>query len=111
MCLGLQHQPASGASEVTNLPPDVVPNDDRLCTASVTHSIPVVSGFYANVRSLRQAVCDIRKQIPAVHADVFFLSETHLDGDPVKHYIPSGYAVIARYDRTSHGGGVIAEHL
>ena len=105
MCLGPRCQPGSDAS---GLPIGGVPNGDRLCTASITHSIPAISGFYANVRSLRQAVGDIRKQIPAARADVFFLTETHLDDDPMKHYIPSGYRVISRYDRTAHGGGVIA---
>lgn len=75
--------------------------------APVVHSLPHITGFYANVRGLRQASGDIRKQIPRLDADVFVLSETHLRDDPSKQLIPTGYKVVSRMDRTKNGGGLI----
>ena len=65
-----------------------------------------VTGFYANVRSLRQAAGDVRRQIPSIDADIFVLAETHLKGDPVKRRIPAGYKAISRLDRSKHGDGL-----
>ena len=81
---------------------------ERICIeAPAAHSIPLIKGFYSNVRSLPQASGDVRKLIPSVNADVFFLTETHLKDDPIKQLIPSGYKAVARLDRTKHGGGLI----
>ena len=39
--------------------------------------------------------------------DFFAVTETHLDKDPIRPLIPSGYRQVARLDRTHHGGGVL----
>ena len=35
------------------------------------------------------------------------LAETHLSGEPLQMFLPAGYIVAARHDRTCHGGGVL----
>ena len=83
---------------------DPISHDD----APQSSVLPAISGYLANVRSLRQASGDIQRQVTVIDADIFFVTESHLKDDPTRCLIPSGYKVVGRFDRTKHGGGVIA---
>ena len=39
--------------------------------------------------------------------DFIVLIEMHLDSDSVTPFLPVGYVVVARKDRSSHGGGML----
>ena len=57
----------------------VVSNDGGFRSlAPIQHSLSTIIGYLANVRSLRQAVGDIRKAIPAMDADIFFFTENSI---------------------------------
>ena len=83
---------------------------DPICHVDAPQSnvLPSISGFLANARSLRQASGDVQRQVTMIDADIFFVTETHLKDDPTRCLIPTGYKVVARYDRNKHGGGVLA---
>ena len=70
-------------------------------------SVRSVNWIYGNVRGLSQARGDLRKSIVTHRPTFFAATETHLDGDPIKALIPWGYKVLARLNRTVHGGGLI----
>ena len=91
-------------------------NNDPISHADAPRSnvLPSISGYLANARSLRQASGDIQRQVTMIDADIFFVTESHLKDDPTRCLVPAGYKVVTRFDRTKHGGGVLAgakEHL
>ena len=68
-----------------------------------------VDWVYGNARGLRQGCGDFRSEI-AVNRPTFFAAlETHQDGDPGKQFVPYGYKVICRLDRSMHGGGLLLD--
>ena len=62
--------------------------------------------FLSNCRGLRQAVGELRAYLAAHKPAFFALDETHLMGDSTQHLLPSTYKMVARLDRTKHGGGL-----
>lgn len=73
----------------------------------VPAELPVHEWMLSNVRGLQQASGELM-QILHVRKPHFFLGvECHLDGNPLKPLIPSGYKSVRRLDRTKHGGGLI----
>ena len=63
--------------------------------------------FYANVRGLRQGEGELRAHVCALRPHLVLLTETHLCGaDPDSLFVPHGYKVVQRCDRSKHGGGV-----
>ena len=62
--------------------------------------------LYSNVRGLRQAAGELRSLAQEEKPEIFVLTETHLKDDSVEaEMFPVGYKVVARFDRTKHGGG------
>lgn len=65
--------------------------------------------LYSNVRGLRQAAGELRSLAQEEKPEIFVLTETHLKDDSVEaEMLPVGYKVVARFDRTKHGGGVLS---
>ena len=63
--------------------------------------------FFANIRGLSQGAGDLCAAIQDCRPDFVGIVETHVDGASIGMYLPPGYAVVARRDRTRHGGGVL----
>ena len=63
--------------------------------------------LYANVHLLRQAYGELCKTCLSLHPAIVCLTETHLFEDATDSICPTGYVVVARRDRSKHGGGVI----
>lgn len=66
-----------------------------------------VDWLYSNARGLRQAAGELSQLIAEKRPPFFAICETHLNGDPIKPLIPSGYKEVARLDRSLHGGGLL----
>ena len=57
---------------------------------------------------MRQAAGELRAMVLLHEPAIVVFTESHLDGDSVEaEMLPAGYKVVARFDRTKHGGGVI----
>lgn len=70
--------------------------------------------LYGNCRGGRQASGDIAARAAVEQPHLIALVETFFDNDAAADFVPPGYKVGARFDRSSHGGGVIIlaqEHL
>ena len=65
-----------------------------------------VDWLLSNCRGLRQASGELRAYLSAHKPAFFALVETHLQGDSTQVLLPSSYKMVARLDRTKHGGGL-----
>jgi hypothetical protein len=64
--------------------------------------------LYANVRGLRQGEGELKAHVRAIRPHLVMLTETHLGADdPNSLFLPQGYKVVQRCDRSKHGGGLI----
>ena len=68
---------------------------------------PALKWHLANVRGLRQGRGELRARLTKYKPEFFALTETHLKGDPLSALIPSNYKVVARLDRSLHGGSLL----
>ena len=63
--------------------------------------------FFANLRGLHRGTGDLCVAIQDCHPDFVGLVETHLDGESLGIYLPSGYAVAAQGDCSRLCGGLL----
>lgn len=66
-----------------------------------------VKWIYGNSRGLRQGSGEFKKAVVTHKPTFWAMNECHLDDDPAKALIPSGYKVVCRLDRNNHGGGLL----
>ena len=67
-----------------------------------------VTVIYSNIRGMRKAAGELCAAVQEHNPAFVVLTETHLQGDAVgAEMLPGGYKVVARYDHTKHGGGVL----
>ena len=67
--------------------------------------------LWGNTNSLRYRKAELIHLAQTASPDVFLFCETKIDKDILDaEFLPPGYTVVARRDRTQHGGGVIIIH-
>ena len=74
---------------------------------SSVSSAATIEWFLANARGLRQGCGELRARVSKRRPAFFAITESHLDGDPIRALIPGGYKAAARLDRSKHGGGLL----
>ena len=78
------------------------------CTNEVCGAASRAVAVYGNVRGFHQAACEIAIYMRAHSPHFGMFCECHLDpGEPLNRLMPHGYKVVARLDRTAHGGGLL----
>ena len=66
--------------------------------------IAALSVYYSNVQGYHQAFPELSATVLRLHPDIIAFAET---GEPLQMFLPAGYIVVARHDRTCHGGGIL----
>ena len=74
-----------------------------LCFVMATLSI-----YFSNIHGYHQGFAELSASTLLLCPDFIALVETHLvSGESLQMYLPPGYVVAARHDRSCHGGCVL----
>ena len=80
-------------------------------TAGVLFEMSRSTNFFVNIRGLCQGAGELCAASLHLQPDFIALVEMHLDSDSINPFLPMGYVVTVRKDRSSHGGGVMIVNL
>ena len=67
----------------------------------------ILTVYYSNISGYHQGYPKLCTTVQSLHPDFIALVETPLSRDSLQMYLPSGYVVVARQDRTQRGGGIL----
>ena len=73
----------------------------------VSFVMATLSVYYSNVCGYLQGFPELCAAALSLRPDFIALVETHLADESLQMYLPAGYIVAARHDRTCCGGGVL----
>ena len=78
-----------------------------MAVVNVSSEMSGLTCLFMNIRGLYQGAGELCAASLHLQPDFIALVETHLDSDSIIPFLPVGYVVVARKDRSSHGGGVL----